>query len=343
MKRIVLCFDGTWNQPADDAIPEDHQVETNVRRFFESVNMTGDDGVSQKTWYNAGVGTSFVNKLAGGAFGALLDAHILDGYRHLVEQYASGDEIYVLGFSRGAYAARSLVGMLRNCGLVKPGFGALKIAMAYGIYRTRQDGVDSEVAVAFRKMFARKVTIKFLGVWDTVGSLGIPLRFTRQINAKLYEFHDTKLSSIVENACHAIALDEHRIDYGVCLWNPDADVGQTLEQRWFCGAHSDAGGGYPSRKLSDLPLRWMQDQAAGLGLSLEKVSLGADNFLGELTDSYRQFLLGAYAAEKPEFLRPVLSTKFGNERLDESIGQRRRATTLNPRYSPANAGLPAVP
>src|SRR5213593_3562987 len=120
MKRIVLCFDGTWNKPADDSLPDTEQVETNVRRFHESVHTIGDDGTPQVTWYNAGVGTEWYNRVGGGAFGTFLDKHIIDGYRALVEQYADGDHVYVLGFSRGAYAARSLVGMIRNCGLVKP-------------------------------------------------------------------------------------------------------------------------------------------------------------------------------------------------------------------------------
>src|SRR4051812_1184222 len=142
MKRIVLCFDGTWNTPADEAIPEDQRVETNVRRFFRSVAPIGPDGIEQDAWYNEGVGTFRLNKLAGGAFGAGLDQHILDGYRHLVETYNEGDEIYILGFSRGAYTARSLVGMLRNCGLVRPTLAPLQIGIAYGIYRTRDDGPD---------------------------------------------------------------------------------------------------------------------------------------------------------------------------------------------------------
>src|SRR5256885_1517723 len=160
MKRIVLCFDGTWNKPADDKIPPDHQVETNVRRFYESVHTVGDDGAQQVAWYNAGVGTEWYNQIAGGAFGAMLDAHILDGYRYLVDHYADGDDIYILGFSRGAYTAPSLVGMIRNCGLVQPAFGALKIGIAYGIYRTRSDPVDSQAAVAFRRFFSREIKIK---------------------------------------------------------------------------------------------------------------------------------------------------------------------------------------
>jgi uncharacterized protein (DUF2235 family) len=343
VKRIVLCFDGTWNKPADDKLPVDRQVETNVRRFYESVHSKGDDGVRQVSWYNAGVGTEWYNRLTGGAFGSLLDQHILDGYRTLVHQYEDGDEIYILGFSRGAYTARSLVGMIRNCGLVESGFlNPIRIGTAYGIYRTRDDGVDSETATSFRSHYSREVKIKFVGVWDTVGALGIPLEFVEKLNAQFYQFHDTRLSSIVENACQAIALDEHRGDYDICLWSPSEQPDQPLEQRWFCGAHCDVGGGYPDRSLSDLALRWMEDKAAALGLALTRTAADPEGYQGTLTDSYAAFLDGAYAKVKKPHYRAVLSTKWGNEVLDPSIGLRRKDAALDPIYGPKNEGLPAL-
>lgn len=339
MKRLVLCFDGTWNTPADDALPDDERVETNVSRFFRAVTPAGPDGVEQEAWYNAGVGTGRLFRLTGGAFGAGLDAHILDGYRHLVDSYEDGDEVFVLGFSRGAYTARSLVGMLRNCGLVRPGrFSGVQVGTAYGIYRTRGDGPDSAAARAFRSMFGREIRIKFLGVWDTVGALGIPGTVTDRFEAALYQFHDTRLSSIVERAYHAAAVDEHRADYAVTLWEPDAARPPALfEQRWFPGAHSDVGGGYPDRRLSDLGLRWMQDKAAEAGMGVAKVAVPADAALGSLTDSYAAFLGGVYARLRPRFLRPVLATGFGNEVVDDSVGVR-RAAGLG--YQPGNPGLP---
>lgn len=340
MKRLVLCFDGTWNKPADDSLAEGG-VETNVPRFQKSVHKFGADGALQQTFYNAGVGTEWYNKVTGGALGMGLDNHILDGYRYLVKNYIDGDEIYIVGFSRGAYTARSLVGLLRNCGLVTPQFGEAKILTAYGIYRARQDPVDSSTAAAFRKLFSRSVRVRFLGVWDTVGALGIPLQWASKLDTALYAFHDTTLSSIVDNACHAMALDEHRVDYDVCLWNPATAPQQSLQQRWFCGAHCDVGGGYPDRRLSDLALRWMQDQAAAAGLGLDPVAVGPGNLQGAVTDSYGQFLNGEYAKFKPPHLRKVLSTPFGNEGVDASIA-RRRSAGLAPPYAPTNPGLPPV-
>src|SRR5262249_7331413 len=146
----------------------------------------GDDGTEQVKWYNQGVGTHWYDKIAGGAFGAGLDLHIINGYQRLAELYVDGDEVYIVGFSRGAYTARSLVGMIRNCGLVSSAGASLFTPVAYGIYRTRQDGPDSKTAIAFRTRFAREINIRFLGVWDTVGALGIPLRILSDLKSDYY-------------------------------------------------------------------------------------------------------------------------------------------------------------
>jgi len=339
MKRIVLCFDGTWNKPADETLLTQQQVETNVRRFYESVRDAAADGTKQVKWYDEGVGTKWYDRFVGGAIGAGLELNIVQGYEFLAKEYEDGDEIYVLGFSRGAYTARSLVGMLRNCGLIQPKHLALRVAMAYGIYRTRDDNPDSFTAKMFRSAFCHEVKVKFVGVWDTVGALGIPLDVLKDVNMKFYEFHDTKLSNIVENAFHAVAVDEHRQDYDVCLWSPDSMAQHQLEQRWFLGAHCDVGGGYQDRRLSDWTLRWMQDKANGLGLALEPVAAGAQNYLGEYTDSYAEFLGGLYARKNPRHYRAIRSSKFGKEIVDESVQLRRREDRD---YEPQNNGLPPL-
>jgi uncharacterized protein (DUF2235 family) len=337
MKRIVVCFDGTWNKPADEALPANQRVETNVRRFYESVRDQAADGAKQVKWYDEGVGTKWYDQYIGGAIGAGLEFNIVQGYQFLATQYEEGDQVYILGFSRGAYTARSLVGMIRNCGLILPKHLALRVAVAYGIYRTRGDDVDSLTAKLFRAAFCREIRIKFIGVWDTVGALGIPLDALKDVNMKFYEFHDTQLSGIVENAYQAIAVDEHRIDYDVCLWNPPRAPTQKLEQRWFIGAHCDVGGGYNDRRLSDLTLGWMQDKASALGLGSNPVPVGAENFRGEHTDSHAQFLGGIYARKNPRHYRLIGTAKFGNEVVDGSV-QRRRKEDRD--YEPQNNGLP---
>jgi uncharacterized protein (DUF2235 family) len=339
MKRIVICFDGTWSKPADEALAADQRVETNVCRFYESVRDRDNNGIQQVKWYDEGVGTKWYDRYIGGAIGAGLEINIIQGYDYLANHYEDGDEVYVLGFSRGAYTARSLVGMIRNCGLIYPKHLALRVAMAYGIYRTRDDGADSMTAKLFRQAFSRAIKIKFMGVWDTVGALGIPLDVLSDAKMKFYEFHDTKLCSLVENACQAIAIDEHRRDYDVCLWNPDTAPAQVLEQRWFMGAHCDVGGGYEDRRLSDLTLRWMQDKAVALGLAVDPVTVGAQNYLGEFTDSYARFLGGVYAKKNARHYRAFGGTRFGNETVDESVTQRRKEDRD---YEPQNNGLPKL-
>lgn len=337
MKRIVICFDGTWNKPADEALPADQQVETNVRRFYESVHDEGLDGVKQEKWYDEGVGTHWFDRLPGGSIGAGLEINILEGYRTLAQMYEEGDEVYILGFSRGAYTARSLVGMIRNCGLIKKRHLDLKVGMAYGIYRTRGDNVDSITARFFRSAFSREISIKFVGVWDTVGALGVPLDVLNKFNMRFYEFHDTGLSRIVENAYHAVALDENRKDYDATLWDPREAPEQTIEQRWFAGAHCDVGGGYPDRQLSDIALRWMQDKARALGLELTPVEVSEKNYLAPHSDSYKDFLKGVYADIHPRHFRSIGTTQFGNEIIDESAQRRVREDS---KYVPQNPGFP---
>jgi uncharacterized protein (DUF2235 family) len=339
MKRIVLCFDGTWNKPADENLPAEQQVETNVCRFFNAVEKTAPDGAEQVPWYDHGVGSKWYDRYIGGAIGVGLEKNIIDGYKFLAQQYADGDEIFILGFSRGAYTARSLVGLIRNCGVVYNKQLTLRIAMAYGIYRVRDDGPDSETAKSFRANFAREVPIKFLGVWDTVGALGVPLDILDPVKKRFYEFHDTRLSKIVANAYQALAIDEHRDIFDACLWTPETAPEQTLEQRWFIGAHCDVGGGYAERELSDIALRWMQDKASTLGLALRPVTAGVENFRAEFHDSYSQFLHGVHAKKNARYYRTIAATRFGNEKIDESVTRRRKEDRS---YEPQNDGLPAV-
>ncbi len=344
--RLVLCFDGTWNKPDANRSP-DEQVETNVRRFHEAALAEApDDGVRQIRWYSAGVGTRWDERLRGGAFGYGIDEIIRNGYEFLVTNHAEGDEIFVLGFSRGAYAARSLVGMLRKTGLVRD---LDFVQAAYELYRDRDDTPDSPRAVAFREANARAVRVKFLGVWDTVGALGIPasafqfLPFLQDHNKEKYEFHDTGLSGIVDKAYHAVAIDEHRKEFEPTLWTPPFRAGQTVEQRWFAGAHCDVGGGYRERELSDLGLAWMMDKAAGCGLALSparRPQPKPDWARGQLHDSFAEFLGTAgkiLSLLKDRYLRPLTLGADNRQEMDESVGARFAG---DPHYRPQNRGFP---
>jgi uncharacterized protein (DUF2235 family) len=332
MKRIVLCFDGTWNTP-DDNGDVDANTSTNVHRLYEAVLGKDGGGIEQRKWYQPGVGTNWYDRVRGGVAGVGLTENLLDGYRRLVDLYEEGDQIFIFGFSRGAYTARSLGGMIRNCGVVHD---RDLISEAHLIYRTRGDGADSEQAKAFREESSREAEIECLGVWDTVGALGIPLKSFNFFNRKYYEFHDTKLSGSVKNAFHALALDEHRQPYQSTMWDPSSRPGQRLEQAWFPGAHANVGGGYKGDRQAEIALAWMMDRAAECGLAFDparRPALSDPHWSEELKDSFALFLRGFFRRFSERYYRPVGATHFGDETLDESALQRfkRRAD-----YRPSN-------
>jgi uncharacterized protein (DUF2235 family) len=359
-KNIVLCFDGTWNKPSESKVPEE-STDTNVFRFYQSLRDTTLDGKLQVKWYDAGVGTEWMNKVRGGAFGLGLDKHIIDGYLELCRQYEPEDKVFIVGFSRGAYTARSVVGLIRNAGVLckddqqapikDPQTGKVDVEKltlvgdeAYDLYRTRDQGPDSETARTFRAKHSHEIEIDFVGVWDTVGALGVPLKSFSQFNSAKYTFHDTKLSKIVRNAFHALALDEHRKPYVPTLWGPQAadDKRQRIEQAWFPGAHADVGGGYAKQPLSNIPLRWMQRRAEECGLALEIIPTPTEEdamkreYLADTHDSFSEFLHGAYAMLEERFFRPVGRDDDGIQTLHSALTRRLK---LLPSYKPLNNGL----
>jgi uncharacterized protein (DUF2235 family) len=210
----------------------------------------------------------------GGVTGAGLDDKIQDVYKFICWNYEPGDEIYLFGFSRGAYTVRSLVGLIRNCGVIKVNNLDL-IDQAYKLYRSKSNHPESDAAKEFRRANSYDVfSIKFIGVWDTVGALGVPFNFFQRRGKSRYSFHDTALSSIIEYAYHALAVDERRSNFVPTLWerskNKARSFDQVLEQRWFAGVHSNVGGGYPDSGLSDIALKWLFEKAEKVGLSFDQ-------------------------------------------------------------------------
>ncbi|MBI3129692.1 MAG: DUF2235 domain-containing protein [Candidatus Tectomicrobia bacterium] len=333
-KRLVVCFDGTWNTPDEDG-DIDGNTSTNVHKFYEAVLPRDAGGTEQVKRYDEGVGTKWYEKVRGGAFGVGLSENIQEGYRFLVDRYEEGDEVFILGFSRGGYTARSLVGMIRNAGLLKPAHKDLT-SEAYSLYRTRDGSADTENAVFFRREFSREIRIHFLGVWDTVGALGIPLQSFEWFNRGFYQFHDTELSGIVANAYHAVAIDEHRENYTATLWDPKEKPNQTVEQVWFVGAHANVGGGYPDCGLSDVTLDWMMKKTSGCGLALDpaKAPRPAPDVAGlAVRDSYKEFLGGLYGLVSPRRYRTIGHTLYGAESLDTTVFER---LSRDPDYRPKN-------
>lgn len=287
-KRLVVCCDGTWNR-ADQAEP------TNVVKVRKAVAPSGADGREQRVHYNPGVGTRRWELLRGGAFGFGLSEDVCSVYRFLAETFEPGDELFFFGFSRGAFTARSAVGLVRNCGVLRREH-ADKVDEAYDLYRSKRhtDKPGGDGAERFRNAYAHTTPIRFVGAWDTVGSLGIPVPtgtllapLARRVNRR-WAFHDTELSSHVKAAFHALAIDEKRGPFEPTIWTPrDGAPGQRREQVWFSGVHSDVGGGLARRALADVSLLWMTDRArdCGLGFVDDAFRGAAPDALGPLHES----------------------------------------------------------
>jgi len=325
MRRLVVCCDGTW-KAAEAKAP------TNIVYLSRAVLPVARDGVSQPLFYDPGVGTgTLTDRITGGAFGQGVSDNIKDAYRWLVYNYAPGDEVFVFGFSRGAYTARSLVGLIRKCWLLHKRHADL-LPQAYDIYRRRGDEVDGEEAGAFRIPHCRQIDIHFLGVFDTVGALGVPVAGLRGLTLRRYQFHDPRLSSIVKHAFHAVAIDEQRKPFRPTLWETKPGTQQVVEQVWFCGVHSDVGGGYPERGLSDVTLRWMLTKAAGAGLQFDErylADLVTPDPLGVLHDSHT----GLYNVTGT-FERPIGIDPSGCESVSSSAVARHEHQLSQ--YRPAN-------
>jgi uncharacterized protein (DUF2235 family) len=280
-KRLVVFCDGTWNSADKPAV-------TNVCKLRDAVDDSRDAAVPQIVKYEPGVGTRPWERIRGGAFGVGLSRNVRECYEFLVDNYAPGDELFLFGFSRGAFTARSLGGLVRNSGILRPEHRGM-VADAYKLYRSRkpEDAPSEAAALAFRERYSHPdADITFVGVWDTVGALGIPTyRFRLPGLSNRWTFHDTTLSKAVHNAFHAISIDERRKPFVPTLWVKKVDKQgrveeppehQTVEQMWFAGVHSDVGGGYPEADLSDIPLRWLADRACECGLVLKPVQLAGD-------------------------------------------------------------------
>ena len=192
-KRLIICSDGTWSKP-------DQSAPTNVVKLSRAIQAVDGVGIEQRVFYHDGVGASggWWKRFTGGAFGEGIDAIIQANYRFLIANFDPDDELFLFGFSRGAYLARSTVGLIRNCGLLKRDHMD-QFDAAYALYRRRDDASHprADEATAFRAAFSWEPRIKFIGVWDTVGSLGIPLMPLRFWTKEFYEFHDVQLSSWV--------------------------------------------------------------------------------------------------------------------------------------------------
>ncbi len=277
-RRLILCCDGTGNEIEEN--------QSNVLKFYRLLKK--DE--TQIGFYDPGVGTisdsspwaRFKSK-AYGVFGLAtgygLDDNVLEAYRFLIRNYQKDDQIYLLGFSRGAYTARVLAGFINMVGLLDPRNENL-CGYALTAYKRASEKDDFAIAWRFQEVVeTRRVTIRFMGCWDTVGSVIVP-RPDRMFIPSLEKLPYTQRNSCVKVFRHAMAIDERRRMFRLLPWAPaqkfktnpfvkdeDAPM-QDAKQVWFAGVHSDIGGGYAEAEsgAAKIPLKWMVDEAKAQGI-----------------------------------------------------------------------------
>jgi Uncharacterized alpha/beta hydrolase domain (DUF2235) len=249
-RRLIVCCDGTWNWPAPSR-------ETNVVRLARAIKPVTSARISQIVHYHLGVGTgNLFDRILGGGAGVGLSNSVKSCYGFLVDNYEPGDEIFLFGFSRGAYVVRSVAGLISLVGILRK----CEMNRFFDVWDwyTDRDGRDPGELCCFApdRFQPSEIEIECIGVWDTVGALGIPgTRFC----ARNFTFHETALSKRVRHAFQALAIDEQRGNFQAAVWVPaqGAPPSQVLEQVWFPGAHSNIGGGYEDHGLSDTTMLWM--------------------------------------------------------------------------------------
>lgn len=352
-KRLAVFLDGTWNSVNSN---------TNVWRMRALCAAKGKDGRPQLVYYEVGV-----NGFVGGVFGQGLDENIRLAYEWLIENYNDGDEIFIFGFSRGAFTARSLAGLIAIDGILKAG-SPIGVTELFDRYRkgneesiwtlkeTEADGDTGKLTEQEKWLlkYSQPAKVKVVGVWDTVGSVGLAAGNIPGISRPTFDYLQTGLRIHILNGYHALALDEHRNDFAPTLWdvrhpkNQNAVIAQArplsgVEQRWFVGAHANVGGGYQTDLLAQAPLRWMMKKAESQGLSFRsEVDLDGDAVTAPIADSYKSFGSGLYSKISPPLYRTVGREQDVredgnhinvNETIDANVFKRWRA---DPTYRPAN-------
>lgn len=352
-KRLAIYLDGTWNSVDSN---------TNVWRMRALTAAKSNDDKPQLVYYSVGV-----NGVLGGMFGQGLDDNIRLAYEWLIENYNDGDEIFIFGFSRGAYTARALAGLIAIDGILKAG-SPIGVAELFERYRKG----DEETIWKLKEMqssgeagkmteqerwllkYSQPADVKVIGVWDTVGSVGLAAGNIAGISRSQFDYLQTGLRIHILNGYHALAIDEHRKDFAPTLWtvrhpkDPKAVIAPPrlmsgVEQRWFVGAHANVGGGYETDLLNQAPLRWLMKKAESHGLTFRAdVELDGDSVTPPIADSYGKFGYGIYQWITSPYYRPIgadpeerddSTRPTVNETIDVSVFKRWRADAS---YRPAN-------
>jgi hypothetical protein len=332
MKRLVVSYDGTWNNPdqENNGVPS----PTNVFKLHNAL----EQGDEQLRYYHPGLGGEggLLKPIVSGALGVGIKRHVCSGYQWLARNYEQGDQIFLFGFSRGAFTARSLGGLLGQ-GLLNLSGLSSKAAWER-VHQHYDNRRERKQPAASWKFFhpGKAAPVYFIGVWDTVGALGIPddLEVLNVFdNPDKWRFHDNALGEYVKSARHAIAIDEVRASFTATRWSNAKQHSGDVEEKWFPGAHSDVGGGYAETDLSNIALRWMMEEAQAKGLVFRDGVIEAvrGNPLGVLHNSFKG--LFAKMRSRPRNLPPMLPTNRSD--YHPSALERQAASPIeHPPYHP---------
>lgn len=333
MKRIALCADGTWNirDQVDKATGK--RRPTNVTKVARAIRPRDGRGVDQVVFYHAGVGTTRgLDRYTGGAFGDGIENNVRELYRFVVYNYEPGDELFLFGFSRGAFTVRTLAGFMNFVGLIEKD-DDYWIPEIYGCYESSQGPGTRAWKEAFRRVKGTRPCppITFIGVWDTVGALGAPGILGQLFNRRKYQYHDVALNPHIQNAFQALAIDERRKPFTPNLWTRPVGWSGALEQAWFPGVHANIGGSLTPDGLANEALHWIVEKAEQIGLELDAEFLKHYRpcFNSRLHDSmtalYR--LMG-------EYVRPIGQHPNDGEGVHQSALDRMALSSLG--YAPPN-------
>lgn len=333
MKRLIICADGTWNfrDQTDDESKRRHA--TNVTKVARAILPQASDGTHQVVIYHDGVGTQKgVEHIVGGATGEGVESNIRDLYRSIAYNYVDGDELYLFGFSRGAYTVRTLAGFMYRFHLLQK-CDDFFVPDLFKAYEAKRDLTAVKSDPTFKNLHDVKPCpqIKFIGVWDTVGALGAPGPIGSLMNRGKYAYHDIELNPCIDSAYHALAIDERRVPFKPSLWTRPPGWTGRLEQTWFCGVHCNVGGGYAPDGLANEALHWLVEKSQDHGLEFDNPYLGYFRpcFNSTLNDSmtamYR--VLGEYS-------RPLGANRAHGEQIHQAVIDRLNSKDL--KYTPAN-------
>ena len=390
MKRIVSLIDGTWNEEGKGNDTNIAKLDPNYAKAGAPlIKPSAADGTRQIAFYHEGVGSDpdFLKHVLGGVIGIGLRKIVQQAYRHLAENYAVGDELYILGFSRGAYAARALAGLVGASGIQTSAdpqnldaiFDAMwnnfRIDPEIRQGRKAAGSSDQKTIETFNKVAAQntvdaKPRIKCVGVFDTVGSYGVPAgiglaALGRYFTLAFLGFHDTEIGQHIDIGLHAVAVDERRRPFVPTFWTaPKAKPPTThVEQTWFAGVHCNVGGGYKDAGLSDQALIWMiarMQALTGLEFDVARVkAVTRPDLTGNIEDSSKgwwidetfphgRVILSPDAIEHGLFFNTANSDEeHVNEKVHWSVIDRRSAASslmfgTPAKYAPVNLPV-AIP